>query len=92
MIRQIFLLISFIAGLSSTTIAQEKYFNELRGFEDSTGTTHLFYRMFDEYTYDLVCSDVLITFYTTENHIYHLNTETESDTLKFEPLLATIVV
>ncbi|MGB0348214.1 MAG: hypothetical protein ACPGGA_12055, partial [Balneolaceae bacterium] len=38
---------------------------------------------FDEYTYDLVCSDVLITFYTTENHIYHLNTETESDTLKF---------
>lgn len=53
---------------------QETYFHELKGMEDSEGTTHLFYRMYQS---ALGCS-----FYKVfRNHIYHLNTSSNTDSL-----------
>jgi hypothetical protein len=56
--------------LADVSLAQEKYLHDLRGFDDSTSTTHLFYRLYnlaDEHEY--------------ENHIYHFNTVSKTDSL-----------
>ncbi|MBO6525181.1 MAG: T9SS type A sorting domain-containing protein [Balneolaceae bacterium] len=51
--------------------AQEKYFHELKGMEDSTGTTHLFYRMYEKK--ETTCSVFEQTYQMTQqfNNIYH---------------------
>lgn len=52
---------------------QEKYFYDLQGLEDSTGTTHLFYRMFDP--------DYNQSHSVSSNHIYHFDKSSNSDSL-----------
>ncbi len=72
MIRLLLILL-FTSGATNLIFAQDKYFHELRGFEDSTGTTHLFYRVLD--------SEARFVY---TNHVYHLNTESNLDSLLFE--------
>jgi len=59
--------------------AQEKYFHDLKGFEDSTGTTHLFYRIYENIP--TTCSDFENSFNTSveTNDVYHFNTSTEHE-------------
>jgi hypothetical protein len=56
--------------LCLTTISFPQHFSELRGLEDQSNITHLFYRIYSE-TGD----------FSNENNIYHLNTVSNSDTL-----------
>jgi len=64
------LILLFLIPISLS--AQEKYFHELKGLEDSTGTTHLFYRVMDSE------SRFIFT-----NHIYHLNINSSIDSIFF---------
>ena len=62
----------------------EAYFHELRGMEDSSGVTHLFYRMFT--SQDVSCTDM--DGYTSNigkerNHIYHFDTSILEDSVEF---------
>ena len=69
--------------MSLSALAQDKYFHELKGFEDSTGTTHLFYRIYENTTFQ--CGEGN-DFYVAKgelNNIYHLDTSNDSDSLKF---------
>lgn len=72
----ILFLSGYCFGISPSLNAQEKFFHDLKGLEDSTGTTHLFHRLYtedpDEYYYDL-----------WENHVSHINTATGADSIKF---------
>tara|TARA_R100001039_G_scaffold38341_1_gene39482 strand:+ start:95 stop:1531 length:1437 start_codon:yes stop_codon:yes gene_type:complete len=69
-------------------IAQEtnpNFFHDLRGFEDSTGTTQLFYRLYEPKNSTCSYQEGDQT-YTTKinpykNHIYHLDTELNSDSV-----------
>ncbi len=63
--------------------AQEKYFHELKGMEDSTGTTHLFYRMHEKTEYQLTCDNQIEYHFTIDNDVFHINTATSIDSLKF---------
>ena len=67
---------------------QEAYFHELRGMEDSTGTTHLFYRLYEERSFQ--CSEEnggqIIT--SNKDHISHFNTESLADSVKFRDYFA----
>lgn len=60
---------------SSLLFSQQKYytFSELRGMQDSSGNTHLFYRL--HYSLDSGSS------HYTENSIYHLDLQNKIDTL-----------
>ncbi|MEQ9308500.1 MAG: T9SS type A sorting domain-containing protein [Balneolaceae bacterium] len=73
--------ILFLASLP--TLAQEKYFHELKGMEDSTGTTHLFYRLYEKTSFQ--CSEGngghIVT--STYDNVYHLDTSENTDSLKF---------
>ena len=61
------------------THAQNKFFHELKGFEDSAGTTHLFYRVYEDFNKDNnECGK------NWRNDIFHLNTTSMSDSLLFE--------
>ncbi|MFV1884240.1 MAG: T9SS type A sorting domain-containing protein [Balneola sp.] len=55
--------------------AQEKYFHELKGMEDSTETTHLFFRTF-------IPSDECCSFWT--DHVTHFETSPNTDSVIFE--------
>ncbi|WP_020401750.1 T9SS type A sorting domain-containing protein [Gracilimonas tropica] len=82
------LIICSISALGQDNIS-EAYFHELRGMEDSSGVTHLFYRLY--YEYGVKCS---YTNYDGETETYSLNidrnnlrqfnTSTNVDTLIFE--------
>ncbi len=68
----------FILFLMEVLFAQnlvDSTFTELRGFEDSLGNTHLFYRK-----YSLV-GNRFSSFYTEHNDVYHLDLVTGQDTL-----------
>ncbi|MCG8374276.1 MAG: hypothetical protein MI700_12110, partial [Balneolales bacterium] len=67
----------FFFGLTHSGIAQEKYFHELKGMEDSSGTTHLFYRLYQG-TVNEGRS------FLSENHVYHYNSLLESDSILFK--------
>ena len=77
-----FLIVSFVF-LSTSSLAQEKYFHELRGFEDSTGTTHLFHRLFERVYFQ--CNEANGGHITTNdyNSVYHFDTEAKTDSIKF---------
>jgi hypothetical protein len=75
--RSIFVLL-FIILFSASLQAQEKYFHELRGFEDSTGTTHLFYRLFES------SIEIINNRRPYENHLYHYNTVANTDSILLE--------
>ena len=68
-------IISIVFIFSSVIFPQNKYytFSELRGIEDYSGNTHLFYRLY--------YSNINSSIYKTENSIYHLNLESGTDTL-----------
>ncbi len=65
--------------------AQERYFHELRGMEDSTGTTHLFYRIYEKK--NITCASFGIdTVYQinstfTENYIYRYQTSNQQESV-----------
>ncbi|MFV1884241.1 MAG: T9SS type A sorting domain-containing protein [Balneola sp.] len=63
--------------------AQEKYFHELKGMEDSTGTTHLFYRMYKFEEYQLNCGDSKENHYSEDQDVYHFETNNKIDTILF---------
>lgn len=78
------LTILFFFLCTTASLAQEKYFHELRGMEDSTGVTHLFYRMYK--SQNTTCTEM--DGYTSgisevSNHVYHLNTSALSDSIEF---------
>ncbi|MEP0004506.1 MAG: T9SS type A sorting domain-containing protein [Balneola sp.] len=69
-------------------IAQESnpnFFHDLRGFEDSTGTTQLFYRLYEPKNRTCSYQEDGQTYTTNinpyKNHIYHLDTELNSDSV-----------
>ncbi len=82
--RRLFLLLFCLTGASTFILAQEKYFHDLRGLEDSTGTTHLFYRMHEFESYTFTCDDYKQTFQSSWNSVYHLDLSEDSDTLFLE--------
>ncbi len=80
-------LLTFLLMLlcGSSISAQERYFHELKGLEDSSGTTHLFYRLYEPKNRTCSYQEDGQT-YTSKvnpykNHIYHLNTELNSDSV-----------
>ncbi len=77
------LFLSLLALTPLLSNAQEKYFHDLRGMEDSEEVTHLFYRMYDSWQTECISIDGwegTLNLYT--NHIYHLNTESKQDSIK----------
>ena len=78
------LLFLFIVLSWNSGFTQEKYFHDLRGMEDSTGTTHLFYRMYKVEPYTAICDDYEQTFQSSWNSVYHLNLDTASDSVYLE--------
>ena len=60
---------------SLSVSAQERYFHELKGFEDSTDVTQLFYRLSESPDEDNDSSNFRY------NNIFHFNTLTESDSI-----------
>ena len=86
---KLFQILGFLVLFSTSALTQEKYFHDLRGIEDSTGTTHLFYRVFEQKTvncsyYDYESDSYIPSTTTiTDNNVYHFNLSTETDTLKF---------
>ncbi len=74
--RALFILI-FLFPL--TLSAQEKYFHELKGMEDSTGTTHLFYRIYEKTSFQ--CSEANNNYVARgeKNNIYHFDTSISKD-------------
>ncbi len=69
-------------SFGQTTI-EEQYFHELKGMEDSSGVTHLFYRQYMASTFQ--CSEGngghLVD--NRSNDIRHFKTDSKSDSLKF---------
>ncbi|MFA5670357.1 MAG: T9SS type A sorting domain-containing protein [Balneolaceae bacterium] len=65
--------------------AQEKFFHNLKGMEDSEGVTHLFYRIYDYKVIDCLNSEgeTMHSVNPHSNDVFHLNTQTSSDSLKF---------
>ncbi|WP_421775250.1 T9SS type A sorting domain-containing protein [Gracilimonas sp.] len=57
-------------SFGQTTI-QEQYFHELKGMEDSSGTTHLFYRLRVNKVNRYECNDKVETYYVKTNNVYH---------------------
>ncbi|MCP9290487.1 T9SS type A sorting domain-containing protein [Gracilimonas sediminicola] len=81
------LLILSLALFGSTlsfgqTTIKEAYFHELKGLEDSSGVTHLFYRLRVDEVNRFECNDKVETYYMTTNNVYHYSPDT-SDTTKF---------
>jgi hypothetical protein len=81
-----FLLILWIFS-SDVCQAQETYFYDLRGMEGDSGTTHLFYRIYDEQSSTCAAYDpesdeyYQIDTIHRDQDIYHFDTWTESDSL-----------
>ncbi len=76
--RALLLFLLFVLTWNSS-FSQEKYFHDLRGMEDSTGATHLFYRLFEAFELENnECG------YNWRNDIYHFDTTTQSDSLLYE--------
>ncbi len=71
------LVMVFVPGLADAQMWNVKI-HDLEGFEDSTGTTQLFYRF-----YQLEAPDDDEYPRTHRNHVYNLNTATKEDSLFF---------
>ena len=76
--KYLFLVAFFIGLASNNSFSQERYFHELRGFEDSTGTTQLFYRFYERTFIQENFETVVNTMY---NHVYHFSTDIETDSV-----------
>ena len=78
------LIVIFILILSTLLPAQvDTTFSELRGMDDSSGTTHLFYR---KYSYQS-----LSPYWIRHNDVYHFDLSTGSDTLIIEDYYSNIL-
>ncbi|GAB5408227.1 MAG: hypothetical protein BalsKO_05920 [Balneolaceae bacterium] len=75
-------LIFFYLFVSFPISAQEKYFHELNGIEDSTGTTHLFYRDYESISSQCE-NDSEFEVTNAYNHVFHFNSFSTSDSIKF---------
>ncbi len=83
------LILIILFPLMSITISAQKsnpnYFHDLSGFEDSTGTTHLFYRLYEpknrSCTYQEDGETYTVSINPYQNHIYHFNADTKIDSL-----------
>ncbi|MEX2364053.1 MAG: T9SS type A sorting domain-containing protein [Balneolaceae bacterium] len=84
--KRTLLLIFLFTLTTSFSFAQEQikeaYFHELKGMEDSSGVTHLFYRVYINKVNTFECDGRAQTFYSSTNHIYH-HIPSRSDSLKF---------
>ncbi|RNC79662.1 MAG: T9SS C-terminal target domain-containing protein [Balneola sp.] len=76
------LLLLFLGGVSFSGNAQEKYFHDLKGIEDSVGVTHLFYRIYEEVP--TPCPFEEDPDVTLLNNVFHFNTSTQQDSIKFD--------
>lgn len=78
-------LLVFILQLISTPANgqdQPTYFHDLWGLEDTSGTTHLFYRLYNQYSQNCSYFDVSRSIDDLyENHIYRFNTAISENTL-----------
>tara|TARA_Y100001935_G_scaffold238369_1_gene224802 strand:+ start:160025 stop:161473 length:1449 start_codon:yes stop_codon:yes gene_type:complete len=79
---RVFYLFLLLFLFSTIGFAQDRYFYDLNGFEDSTGTSQLFYRFYDQEVIDCIdfdgntsASDV------TQNHIYHFDSDSTEDAI-----------
>lgn len=81
-----FLLVLVLAG---SGLAQDRYFHELKGMEDSTGTTHLFYRLFN---LNSAPEEPETCCFDWTNHVFHFDTFIESDSVIFESLTKPVLV
>lgn len=79
----------FFFLLSVSSSAQGQYFHELRGIEDSTGTTHLFYRLFNLNSAPV---DPETCCFDWTNHVNHFNTFIESDSVIFKSFTKPVIV
>lgn len=77
------LFLSLFALTPLLSNAQENYFHDLKGMEDSDGVTHLFYRMYDSWQTECISNDGWEgTLDLSTNHVYHFNAETKQDSIK----------
>ncbi len=76
-------LLLFIIAVPTSLSAQEKYFYELKGMEDSTGTTHLFHRMHEKTSFQCSEENGGQLIISTHKNVNHFNTKTSSDSVKF---------
>jgi hypothetical protein len=65
------------------TTVKEAYFHELRGMEDSSGVTHLFYRMYKKTEGQCSENNGGQSLINWSNNINHFDTEAKLDTVKF---------
>jgi len=79
------LLLPLLVLIPLLSNAQEKYFHDLKGMEDSEGVTQLFYRIYESNIYDCLNSkgEIILSVNSRSNNVFHLNTQTSSDSLKF---------
>lgn len=86
MMKYILIPFLFLAGFSPVlgqSVVKEYYFHDLKGMEDSTGVTHLFYRILKDSEY--LCDEGGYDRYlkNERNDIYHFDTSVKSDSLLF---------
>ncbi len=80
-----FLLLPLLVLIPLLSSAQEKYFHDLKGMEDSEGVTQLFYRLYEYKVFDCLNSEgkYMYSVNPHSNNVFHLNTQASSDSLKF---------
>lgn len=64
-------------------MAQVQYFHELNGLEDSTGSTHLFYRLFETVTFPCNGESGGTSLTSRYNNVFHHDVTTAQDSIIF---------
>ncbi len=70
------LLLPLLVLIPLLSNAQEKFFHDLKGMEDSEGITQLFYRV-----YDFTIPDSFFSYGDFQDHVYHYNTLSTMDSI-----------
>lgn len=65
------------------TTVQEQYFHELKGMEDSTDTTHLFYRKYVKGQYECTGDNPAGSPSENQNNVYHFDLNSQKDSVLF---------
>ncbi|MEX0845475.1 MAG: hypothetical protein WD022_09330, partial [Balneolaceae bacterium] len=83
------LLLILLIGIAGTTgsfgqdIIQEAYFHELKGMEDSSGVTHLFYRFYKKSLHHCAPGNDNDIVEHGGDDVFHYNADTKSDSIIF---------